>query len=53
MITKIEITQAIIEEMGNQAALDLLTAEGYLRWLSGQPIREENLQFQKGRRNYG
>lgn len=42
-ITKTEIAEAIIEEIGNQAALDLLTAEGYLRWLDGQPIRDEDL----------
>lgn len=43
MISKIEIAEAIIEEMGNQAAMDLLTVEGYVRWLNGQPIRDEDL----------
>jgi len=43
MITKVEVAEAVIEELGNQVALDLLTAEGYLKWISGQRLEEEDL----------
>lgn len=35
-----------IEQHGTEAALLLLTQEGYLRWVEGKELREEDIKCQ-------
>lgn len=46
MLTKLTVAQAkkVLGKFGNEAALRILTQEGFLRWAKGKAIRKQDIR---------